>query len=338
MLRLAFFGSDEIALPCLNALANTHAGQVEIVCVYSQPDRPHGRGQKLRPNAVVAWARARNIPVFQPEKIGETDEARIREFRCDAALVMAYGHILKNTMLAAAPLGFFNLHASLLPALRGATPIEGAIISGLEKTGVTLQRVVAKLDAGAVIDAEEIPLSPTETRLTLREKVAAACVPLIARALPKIISGDAGTPQDETRVTFTRKITRDDSAMDFSLPARELAARVRALSPWPGTVFPFGENLVLKTGEALAESAGDSAAAPGTILSADAKGICIATGSGTLRVTQLQRPGGKMLPAAAFLAGFPIAAGTEIESKKAKSCCAFIKHPDNNGRTQPQAN
>jgi methionyl-tRNA formyltransferase len=336
MLRLVFFGSDEIALPVLEFIATVRPAEAEVVAVVSQPDRPSGRGQKLQPNAIVLWARERNIPVFQPEKPGPETTETLRNLGFDAALVMAYGHILKRDLLAVPPLGFFNIHASLLPRLRGATPIEGAIATSLGETGVSLQRVVPQLDAGPVVDSEIIPLAPDETRHSLREKVAVAGVPLVARALPRIAAGDAaGIPQDEAQVTFTRKITREDSGVDFRASAQEIAARVRALTPWPGVTLPYGD-IVLKIGDAEVVSissvpgseksdsgTGNSANAatlvstdivPGTLLSATSAGVDILTGDGVLRLRQLQRPGGKMLPVSAFLSGFPLPAGFVFES------------------------
>ncbi|MDR3228186.1 MAG: methionyl-tRNA formyltransferase [Puniceicoccales bacterium] len=326
MKRIVFFGSDEIALPCLEHIAGE--ADVEIVAAFSQPDRPSGRGKQVRANAVVEWARQRGLPVFQPqERPGEEAAATLRELGCDVALVMAYGHILRRELLETLPLGFFNIHGSLLPALRGATPIEGAIVSGLAESGVCLQRVVSRLDAGAVLDAERVPLAPDETRLSLREKMAAASVPLIARVLPQIFSGDAaGVPQDETVATFTRKITREDSAADFHATARELAARVRALSPWPGVTIPWG-GIELKIGGAFeVENTGNIASAalavPGTILQADGRGVCVATGTGVLCLSHLQRPTAKMLPAAAFLAGMPLPIGSVFESRPMRALVA----------------
>jgi methionyl-tRNA formyltransferase len=328
MKRIAFFGSDEIALPALERIVTEQLA--EIAFVFSQPDRPSGRGRRVEPNAIVAWARSQNIPVFQPEKPGCETAGALREFGCEAVLVMACGHILKPELLTVPPLGFYNLHASLLPALRGATPIEGAIVSGLAETGVTLQRVAVRLDAGDVVDVERVALAPDETRLTLREKIAGASAPLISRALPRILAGEVNaTPQDESRASYTRKITREDSAADFNASARELAARVRAFSPWPGVTVPFvpagggagggaGAEVVLKIGGAVAEEVGAGAGAgviAGTVLSADAGGIRVVTGAGVLRITHLQRPTAKMLPAADFLTGFPIAAGTVFPSR-----------------------
>ncbi|MDR1497856.1 MAG: hypothetical protein LBS59_05540 [Puniceicoccales bacterium] len=317
MKHLVFFGSDEIALPCLEHILAAHSTLFSLTAVFSQPDRPSGRGQKLLPNAIVSWAHRHSIPVFQPQRLDESTPDALRKLGCAAALVMAYGQLFKRPLLDTPPLGFFNLHASLLPLLRGASPIEGAIAGRFPATGVSLQRIIPRLDAGPIVDSEHIPLSPNETRASLREKIAAACLPLIDRALPRIAAADApGAPQDETAATFTRKITREDSAADFHASAQDIAARVRALSPWPGVTFPW-HNVLLKIGAATAEpfSENTPAAPPGTLLSADATGLRIATSDGTLRILELQRPAGKMLPTAAFLSGFPMQTGTVIESR-----------------------
>ena len=278
MTRLVFFGSDEIALPALEHIHAQHNRTLTLTAIFSQPDRPAGRGQKTQTNAVVAWAKHHTIPVLQPAQLDATTPSTLRDCGCDCALVMAYGHILKRDLLATPPLGFFNLHASLLPQLRGATPIEGAIASGLAQTGVTLQRIIPRLDAGPIVDAQTIPMAPDENRGTLREKIAAACIPLLDRTLPRITTGDAtGTPQDESAATFTRKITREDATVDFYASAHEIAARVRALSPWPGVVIPWGETL-LKIGSASSLPQPTPTPTPGTLLSTGKDGVHIAKG------------------------------------------------------------
>lgn len=315
--RLVFFGSDEIALPALEAIRTRLADRVEIVAVFSQPDRPTGRGQKVQPNAVAAWALERDIPLYRPEKLDENTPAVLEGFGCDLALVMAYGHILKRALLATPPLGFYNLHGSLLPKFRGATPVEGAIVAGETVTGVSMQRVVPRLDAGDVVDAERFPLTDAATTTSVRELLARASVPLVLRALPALLEGTATfTHQDEAEVSHTRKIFRDDAAMDFTATARELAARTRALNPWPGVTFPLGEQ-VIKVGRAepAPEVARPAGAANGEVLGADKRGLLVAAGDGVLRLTELQRPGGKMLPAPAFLAGCAIAPGVLLESR-----------------------
>ncbi len=315
--RLVFFGSDEIALPALEAIRTELAGRVDIVAVFSQPDRPAGRGQRVQPNAVSAWAAERDIPLYRPDKLDENTPAILRGLRCHIALVMAYGHILKRSLLDAPPLGFYNLHGSLLPKFRGATPVEGALVAGESVTGVSLQRVVSKLDAGDVVDAESFPLAGDDTTTSVRARLAEASVPLALRALAAIIEGRATfSPQDESLVSHTRKTHREDAAFDFAAPAWELVARVRALSPWPGVTFPYGEQ-ILKIGRAeiAPEVALPAGVVPGEVLGVDKLGLLVAAGGGVLRLVELQRPGGKMLPATAFLAGCPVPAGTVLESR-----------------------
>jgi len=318
LVKIVFFGSDPIGLPVLETLISAPLrALVRVEAVYSQPDRPSGRGQKIQPNAVVQWARDFNIPVFQPEKLGAEDVARLREIGCDIGLVMAYGHILKQEMLDAPRIGFFNYHASLLPHFRGPAPIEAAIASGNAGTGVTLQQIVPALDEGDVVGSAVIPLDEDSTRASLRERISEACTFITVDTLPRIIRGDAERiPQPEKHASYTRKISRADSAIDFSAPARMIAARTRALSPWPGCTFPFN-GLEIKLGHVEAVSAPElPAAAPGTVMPWIKGELLIAAGTDFLRVHSLQRPGGRMLPARDFLAGLKIPAGTVLESRE----------------------
>lgn len=315
--KVVFFGSDPIGLPILETLISAPLrALVRVEAIYSQPDRPSGRGCRVQPNAVVRWARGYNIPVFQPEKLGPQDAARLRELGCDIALVMAYGHILKQDMLDAPRLGFFNYHASLLPHFRGPAPIEAAIASGARGTGVTLQYIVPALDCGDVVGSAVIPLDNDSTRASLRERISEACTFITIDTLPRIIRGEAEKiPQTEKHASYTRKISRADSAIDFSKPARLIAARTRALSPWPGCTFPFG-GMELKLGHVEAVSVpGLPAAAPGTVMNWLKGELLIATGMDFLHVHSLQRPGGRMLPSRDFLAGMKIPAGTLLASR-----------------------
>lgn len=316
--KTVFFGSDSIALPILETLISAPLrALVRIEAIYSQPDRPSGRGQKIQPNAIAQWARRYGIPLFQPEKLGPEDAARLRELGCDIGLVMAYGHILKQEMLDAPRLGFFNYHASLLPHFRGPAPIEAAIASGASGTGVTLQRIVPALDEGDVVGSAVIPLDEDSTRASLRERISDACTFITMDTLPRIIRGTAeNIPQPEKHASYTRKISRADSAVDFRAPARMIAARTRALSPWPGCTFPFN-GLEIKLGHVEAVSAPELApAAPGTVVPWMKGELLVATGKDFLRIHSLQRPGGRMLPARDFLAGMKIPAGTVLESRE----------------------
>jgi methionyl-tRNA formyltransferase len=309
--RLALLGSDEIALPAFRAAAALPG--VVIVAVYSQPDRPAGRGQEIQPNAVTAWARAAGHVVRQPERLGPEHAAELAADGVDLGVVMAYGQILKDDFLAAPRLGLVNFHGSPLPALRGATPVEGALASGWARTGVSLQQVVRRLDAGPLHAVAHLDIGPDEGRAALRARLGELAGRLAATALPEILAGRSSPrPQDEAAATFTRRLTRADAALDFRVSAATLAARIRALEGWPGSTCEHA-GVVLKVGAASAEAAAPGAA-PGTILSADRNGVRVACGDGALAMTRLQRPGGRMLPAAEFLSGHPLAPGEVLAS------------------------
>lgn len=318
-LRLVFLGSDPIALPLLNWTAGEGSAIAQIVAVFTQPDRATGRGQKVQPNAIKAWALARGLPVFQPEKITAETRQQLAACASDAALVMAYGHILKDDFIATPRLGTLNLHTSILPSYRGASPIQSAIASGERETGVTLMRIVRKLDAGPVADVERVKIGALDTALDLEARLAAACVPLLARALPRLADGGlVFNEQDESAATYCRKLQKEDGAIDFAADAATLAARVNGLFPWPGCVVEInGQPVRLGLADAVpaSEPAGSPPAAAGAVLGADEAGLLVQAGAGALRLRRLQRPGGKMLPAADFLRGFPVAPFTPLASR-----------------------
>ena len=191
-LRLVFMGSDPIALPLLDWLAGEGAGCAQVVAVFTQPDRPVGRGQKVTANGIKLWAQAKGIPVHQPDRITEVVRLELAACAADLALVMAYGHILRDDVIATPRLGTFNLHTSLLPAYRGASPIQTAVASGERETGVTYMRIVRQLDAGPSLDAERVAIAPTDTALEVEAKLSAACIPLVGRGAP----ADRGRDRD----------------------------------------------------------------------------------------------------------------------------------------------
>ncbi len=312
-LRLVFMGSDAIAVPLLDWLAGEGARWATVVGVFTQPDRPVGRGQRIVPNAIKTWALARNLPVHQPAKLGETERADLAACEADVALVMAYGHILKQAFIDTPRLGTLNLHASILPRYRGASPIQSAIAAGERETGVSLMRIVRQLDAGPVADVERVPIGPRDTALEVEARLAAACVPLVARGLPALAEGRlAFVEQDHAAATFCRRLRKEDGVLDFNAPAAALAARINGLFPWPSCQIELGGQAVkLGLADALP---GEAAGRPGVVRGADHEGLLVGTGEGTLRLLRLQRPGGKMLPALEFLRGFPVAPGTEIPS------------------------
>ena len=319
-LRLVFLGSDAIALPLLDWLAGEGRPVATVIAVYTQPDRPVGRGQKVSPNAIKTWALTQGVPVHQPEKLTEDVFAAYAALRADTALVMAYGHILRDNFIAAPRLGTFNLHASILPRYRGASPIQSAIASGDRETGVAFMRMVRRLDAGPVADVERVPINTRDTALEIEGKLARACVPLLKRTLPELAQGRlAFAEQDEPAATFCRKLEKHDGALDFGSSAAMLAARINGLFPWPGCTVEFAGQLLklgladvaVESGE-LTSCAGRSA---GEVLGADKEGLLVATGEGMLRILRLQRPGGRMLDAPEFLRGHPIPPGSVLPSR-----------------------
>ena len=301
-MKIAFFGSDAIALPCLDAIIQNSQGG-EICGVLTQPDRKSGRGRKLQSNPVKQWALDHGIPVQDPQKPGDAEVDWLKNIGADLTLVMAYGHILKDSLLEATPLGCFNLHASLLPKYRGASPIETSLAMGESETGVTLMRVIPRMDAGPIIDMETVPISSSETGSSLREKLAHACVPLILRNLADLLAQKfSENVQDEKQVTYCRKLTKQDGQIDFSLSAEEIENRSRAFASWPGCYF-FHEDHPLRVGELRVHPAITHLAC-GERCSEHVNSLILGTSAGAVEILALQKPGGKMLPIAEFLRGY----------------------------------
>jgi methionyl-tRNA formyltransferase len=317
-LSLVFLGSDPIARPLLDWLAGEGSGTARLVAIFTQPDRPAGRGQKVEPGPIKQWALAHGVPVRQPQKLTDEERAWLAAQQVDVALVMAYGHILTEAFFATPRFGTFNLHASILPKYRGASPIQTAVACGERETGVTLMHVVRQLDAGPVADVERVPVGPLDTAGEVEGRLAAAAVPLLARTLPRLARGElVFREQDHAAATYCRRLVKADGALDLAAPAAALAARINGLFPWPGCIVEIG-GVPVKLGLADAAAGlagpGDDSAAAGTVVGADADGVRVAAGQGVLRLRRLQRPGGRMLPTAEFLRGFPVPAGTRLPS------------------------
>lgn len=321
MHKIVFMGADPIALPLLEWLQQHLAAfDARLEAVFSQPDRPSGRGKKRQPNAISAWALQHGLTLFRPEKPDASTRDWLQQAGIDLVLVMAYGHMLRRSLLEVPPRGFINFHASLLPRLRGASPVESAVATGESESGVSLMRITAQMDAGAVCDRERVPIEHFETGGSLRKKLASACPALLERQLGALLNGTAVfAEQDASAATYCRKLEKADGALDFEQPARELAARINGLDPWPGC-FCLHHGTRLKVRRASFQPHAE--AVPGTVHGLSEGMLPVATGEGTLLVGMLQRPGGKMLPAEDFLRGYPLAEGSRLEGRPCRELVA----------------
>lgn len=305
-MRAIFFGTPELAVPSLDALV----GIADVVRVICQPDRPAGRGMKLRPPPVKERALELGIPVEQPTKVKTPDfAASLRALEADVALVIAYGRILPKAVLEAPRAGCVNVHASLLPRWRGAGPIQWAIASGDAETGVCLMQMDEGMDTGPVIACERTPIDPDETAAQLGARLAQMGADLVRAKLADFVEGRiTPVPQDSAAATLAPMLTKEDGRIDWSAPARRVHDRVRGMSPWPGAFTELGTERVKVHATAVRSEAG-VAAPPGTIVRADAEGIEVACGEGVIAILELQLEGKKRLSAAAHLTGHPWAAG-----------------------------
>lgn len=321
--KIAFFGSDEIALPFLSAVKNDPKFG-DISAVLTQPDRRSGRGRKLQQNPVKAWALEHHVPVQDPSDPSSKETEWLKSLEIDLVIVMAYGHILKRDLIECAPSGCFNLHASLLPAFRGASPIETALAMGERETGVTLMRVVPRMDAGPIVDVERVAIEREDTGQTLRSKIARSCVPLMNRNLSSLLAdGVDECPQDETLATYCRKLTKLDGSLDFNAPAETLVHRIQAFRFWPGSFFSV-KGQRIRIGKSTVRNL-PAKLVPGEVGCDSERNFCIGTGRGTLLVEELQKPGGKMLPAPDFLRGFEIPPGSILQSESMPDLLVSLK-------------
>ncbi len=308
-MRLVFMGSPDFSVPVLAALLE--AGH-DIACVYTQPPRPAGRGQKQRLSPVHAYAEARGLTVSTPESLkSDEDQAEFLALNADAGVVVAYGLMLPAAVFDGPRLGCLNVHASLLPRWRGAAPIQRAILAGDAETGVSIMKIDDGLDTGAVLMSEKIPISRRTTSQDLHDALADMGARLMLEALEGIAGGTLRpTPQDEYGVTYAAKLSRDKGWLDWRLPAADLERQVRALNPWPGVWFDYGSERIKVLAAVTEDGAGDSAPSPGVTVD-DMLGV--ACGSGVLRLMCVCRAGKSPQDAAAFLRGFPIPAGTLLQ-------------------------
>jgi methionyl-tRNA formyltransferase len=298
--RLIFAGTPEFAVPCLDALIG--AGH-EPVAVYTQPDRPAGRGRRLQAGPVKARALALGLPVCQPATLKRDPQAvaALAAWGADLMVVVAYGLLLPKSALAAPRLGCINVHASLLPRWRGAAPIQRAILAGDPETGVCIMGMEAGLDTGPVYLRLALPIAPRETGGSLHDKLAALGARALVEALPGIVAGRlTPEPQGELGVTYAHKLEKSEATIDWGAPARTIERQVRAFDPWPVAETALdGQTLRIWSARASDREAGE--APPGTVIEAGRAGIVVATGAGTLVVERLQPPGKRPMESAAFL-------------------------------------
>jgi methionyl-tRNA formyltransferase len=310
--RLIFAGTPVFAERALAALLD--AGH-EVALVLTRPDKPAGRGQQLQASPVKRLALERGLAVWQPRTLRDDDaRERLAQVGADVMVVAAYGLILPAPILAVPRLGCLNIHASLLPRWRGAAPIQRAVEAGDERTGITIMQMDEGLDTGPVLLWEALPVGPDDTGGSVHDRLAALGARLIVRALERLATGALpATPQPADGVTYAAKIEKRHSVLDWREPASRLADRVRAFDPFPGCTMRLvrlAEPVKVWRARALPE--GPAGAAPGTVLSADPDQLVVACGSGSLALLELQKPGGRRLPARDFLRGFPIAAGERL--------------------------
>jgi methionyl-tRNA formyltransferase len=317
-LRVVFAGTPEFAA---TALAAIHEAGFPVPLVLTQPDRPAGRGMKLQASAVKRYAVEHGLALAQPpslrrngkfpaEAAGAIDQVRATPH--DVMVVAAYGLLLPQEVLDIPPRGCINIHASLLPRWRGAAPIHRALEAGDAETGITLMQMDAGLDTGAMLSTARVAIEPRDTTATLHDKLAAVGARLIVDALVELERSGTltATPQPETGVTYAEKIGKHEAALDFRRSAEALARQIRAFDPFPGGAATLEEDgAVLKIWAAEPVPALRSDALPGAIIDVTPEGIAVACGEGVLRLTQLQKPGGKRLPAREFLAGTSLAVG-----------------------------
>ncbi|MBQ3543279.1 MAG: methionyl-tRNA formyltransferase [Oscillospiraceae bacterium] len=300
-MRIVFMGTPDIAATCLKALL---ADSFDVVGVYTQPDRPKGRGMKMVFSPVKEVALAEGIPVFQPENFRDPETVQqLAQLKPDVCAVVAYGRILPQSVLDIPTKGCVNIHASLLPQYRGSAPYQWAVLDGCRETGVTAQYMALQMDAGDVIDTEKTPIGENETAGELLDRLAVLGAKLLKRTLRRMENGPVtGAPQAEDQVTFAPMLDKSMCPIDWNKTAQQVHNQVRGLHPWPvataelaGTKFKIHETVV-------AEGSG----APGTILALTKTGLLVACAEGAVEIRSLQAEGGKRMPAPDYFRGHPL--------------------------------
>ncbi|WP_227766950.1 methionyl-tRNA formyltransferase [Zhaonella formicivorans] len=313
-MRTVFMGTADFAVPSLKKIVN--AGH-QVDAVITQPDRPKGRGQKVQPSPVKAAALDLGLVVFQPESIKDPEaQFFLQKLAPELIVVVAYGQILPASILDLPPFGCINLHASLLPAYRGAAPIHWAIINGEEETGVSTMYMARSMDSGDVILQKRVPIEPQDTAGTLHDKLAEKGAELLIQTLELLARGSAPRfAQDESKATYAPQLTREHEEIDWSKSNRELANLIRGMNPWPGAYTTY-KGKVLKILEAESLEKPEYARA-GAILSLDKnRGFVVQCGRGALLITKVKPQGKQAMEAAAFCRGYNVEPGIVLGSRE----------------------
>lgn len=308
-LRIVFFGTPQFAVPSLDALI---ASRHDVVAVVSQPDKPKGRGQQLQPTPTKLAAQPHALPVLQPLKIRDDGFlAALRAFNPDLGVVVAFGRILPDALIAIPRLGLINVHASLLPKYRGAAPIARAVLAGETETGVTIMRIATELDAGPTFRMQRTPIPPDATSGEMESVLARLGAELLIPVVDDLAAGRAvETPQDHALATFAPKVTKEEGPIDWTKPADSIHNHVRGLQPWPAASTTLrGTRCVIRRSTAAPGVPGDA----GTIARARGDQLVVACGAGTaLRILELQLEGRRAMSARDFLAGHRSLEGTPL--------------------------
>ena len=300
-MRVVFMGTPDIAATCLKRIL---ADGFEVVGVYTQPDRPKGRGMKMIYSAVKEVALAENIPVFQPENFkADEDVEALRALNPDVIAVVAYGRILPQRVLDIPTKGCVNIHASLLPQYRGSAPYQWAVLDGLAETGVSAQHMALKMDAGDIIDVEKTEIGENETAGELLDRLAVLGADLLSRVLKKFEEGDvAGVPQKEEDVTFAPMLDKAMCPIDWTKTAQQVHNHVRGLHPWPVATMELQDQKFKVHATRIVDGSGQ----PGEILGLTKTGLKIACGEGAVEIISLQAEGGKRMAAPDYFRGHPL--------------------------------
>ena len=306
-MRIIFMGTPDFAVPVLEALI---AAGHEVVLAVTQPDKAVGRSGKLTPPPVKVCALAHGIPVFQPERVRRPEAmAELEKVPADLGVVVAFGQILPQKLLDLPTHGCFNVHASLLPMYRGASPINHVILAGEKESGVTIMQMDAGIDTGDILLQEAVPLAEDETAETLAEILSALGARLIVEAIGKLEDGTLTRTPQEGESCYAGMLTKEMGLIDWKLPAEEIGRRIRGLLPWPGTwTYRDGKKLIIGSGVPEAQEVPPNLV-PGAVFRADKKGLLVQTGEGALRILSLQPEGKKMMDAKSFMNGSHVTEG-----------------------------